>query len=243
MFTTGFEALLRTPWLKSLAQRLIGDKAGLNVTTTWYLTDNLGSNVATTDAAGQVLERSHFAPYGERWGKAAEQGPAYTGHYEDPTGLTYMKARYHSGIVGRFISPDPVQVDTSGGNFNRYWYGNNNPQKFVDPDGRESACFSTGVGCGLTPITPEIEEKQAIAMRGLVGIVAGVATVGTVAPIVSAFVNGVRAGVGVSGATQLAAVEATPVVEGLLAEVSTGGYSIAVGTNREMFGQARSYIA
>jgi len=35
------------------------------------------------------------------------------------------------------MSPDPVGVDTStGGNFNRYWYANNNPYKYVDPDGR-----------------------------------------------------------------------------------------------------------
>jgi len=48
-----------------------------------------------------------------------------------------MKARYYGGVVGRFISPDPMGVDPkTGGNFNRYWYANNNPHKFVDPDGR-----------------------------------------------------------------------------------------------------------
>lgn len=34
---------------------------------------------------------------------------------------------------------DPVSTDpNSGGNFNRYWYGNNNPYRFTDPDGRMS---------------------------------------------------------------------------------------------------------
>jgi len=48
-----------------------------------------------------------------------------------------MKARYYGGVVGRFISPDPMWVDTkTGENFNRYWYANNNPYKFTDPDGR-----------------------------------------------------------------------------------------------------------
>lgn len=38
----------------------------------------------------------------------------------------------------RWLSVDPVQADPSTGqNFNRYWYGNNNPYKFIDPDGRE----------------------------------------------------------------------------------------------------------
>lgn len=41
----------------------------------------------------------------------------------------------------------------------------------MDPDGRESACFSAGVGCGLTPITPEIREKQAVAMGALISAV------------------------------------------------------------------------
>jgi len=47
------------------------------------------------------------------------------------------KARYYGGVVGRFISPDPMGVDPkTGGNFNRYWYANNNPYKYTDPDGR-----------------------------------------------------------------------------------------------------------
>lgn len=39
----------------------------------------------------------------------------------------------------RFASTDPVQAQPSTGtNFNRYWYGNNNPYRFTDPDGRLS---------------------------------------------------------------------------------------------------------
>lgn len=120
----------RAPRLPTLP----GQKSGSTIT--WYLSDHLGSNVATANAAGDVLERSRFTPYGERWGKVSERGPGYTGHFEDGTGLNYMKARYQSGIVGRFISPDPVLTDANGGNFNRYWYANNNPMRFVDPDGR-----------------------------------------------------------------------------------------------------------
>lgn len=37
----------------------------------------------------------------------------------------------------RFVSVDPVQPNANNGqNFNRYWYGDNNPYKYVDPDGR-----------------------------------------------------------------------------------------------------------
>jgi len=46
-------------------------------------------------------------------------------------------------VVGRFLSVDPVGADANtGGNFNRYWYANNNPYRFTDPDGRAPQ------GCG-----------------------------------------------------------------------------------------------
>jgi len=45
--------------------------------------------------------------------------------------------RYYDPGIGRFLSVDPVTADgNTGGNFNRYWYANNNPYKFTDPDGR-----------------------------------------------------------------------------------------------------------
>jgi len=61
----------------------------------------------------------------------------YTGHREDPeTGLTYMGARYYSPTLGRFMGMDPAGVNESSiHSFNRYAYANNNPYKYVDPDG------------------------------------------------------------------------------------------------------------
>lgn len=39
----------------------------------------------------------------------------------------------------RFLSKDPVPASPDNGqNFNRYWYANNNPYRFSDPDGREA---------------------------------------------------------------------------------------------------------
>jgi RHS repeat-associated protein len=105
----------------------------------WFLTNHVGSNVATTDLFGNEIETSRFAAYGERHSKVLERGPAYAGHFEDATGITYMKARYYSGFMGVFLAIDPVDVDPmTGGNFNRYAYANNNPFKYVDPDGRSA---------------------------------------------------------------------------------------------------------
>jgi len=40
-------------------------------------------------------------------------------------------------MVGRSLSVDPVAADAdTGAMFNRYSYGNNNPYRFTDPDGR-----------------------------------------------------------------------------------------------------------
>jgi RHS repeat-associated protein len=55
------------------------------------------------------------------------------------TGLSYAQQRYYDPLLGRFLSPDPVETDpNSGGNFNRYWYANNNPYRYTDPDGRRA---------------------------------------------------------------------------------------------------------
>lgn len=43
----------------------------------------------------------------------------------------------------RFVSSDPVQADpNTGQNFNRYYYANNNPYRFTDPDGRQALDYS-----------------------------------------------------------------------------------------------------
>jgi RHS repeat-associated protein len=103
-------------------------------------TDALGSPVAVTDANRVVIERYVYEPYGKS--SSPDDKPGYTGHVEDAaTGLTYMQQRYYDPGIGRFLSVDPVTADgNTGGNFNRYWYANNNPYKFTDPDGRQSRC-------------------------------------------------------------------------------------------------------
>jgi RHS repeat-associated protein len=125
--------------LRSLMLLLVLLAAGpaLGQEVIYYHTDALGTPVAITDQAGNVIERSEFEPYGELLNRPLEDGPGYTGHVSDAaTGLVYMQQRYYDPMIPRFLSVDPVTVDSAGGNFNRYWYANNNPYKFYDPDGR-----------------------------------------------------------------------------------------------------------
>jgi RHS repeat-associated protein len=108
--------------------------------TKYQHTDALGTPVAVTGSTGALLSRTHYEPYGKAYNGPASNGPGYTGHVLDlATGMNYMQQRYYDPTIGRFLSVDPVTADgNSGGNFNRYWYANNNPYKFTDPDGRWS---------------------------------------------------------------------------------------------------------
>src|SRR5690606_6974319 len=55
------------------------------------------------------------------------------------TGLVYMQQRYYDPILGVFLSVDPINAyNNPVGQYHRYRYANNNPYKFIDPDGREA---------------------------------------------------------------------------------------------------------
>jgi RHS repeat-associated protein len=112
---------------------------GAGTTTISYLhTDALGSPIAKTNSSGTVIETSEYEPYGDLLNRPNDDRAGYTGHVMDAaSGLTYMQQRYYDPQIGRFLSVDPVTADSAGGtNFNRYWYANNNPYRFSDPDGR-----------------------------------------------------------------------------------------------------------
>ena len=123
-----------------LGDKLIAETTGTGVTS-YSHTDALGSPVAVTNSTGAVLSRTRYEPYGAT--VAGTTNPArigFTGHVNDgDTGLVYMEQRYYDPLAGRFLSVDPVTTDEkTGGHFNRYVYGNNNPYRFIDPDGRAS---------------------------------------------------------------------------------------------------------
>ncbi len=106
----------------------------------YYHTDVLGSPVLATDAQGSPVWRESYRPYGARIDlspAALSNTRGYTGHPQDPeTGLIYAGARYYDPGIGRFLAVDPVGYSEQNlYSFNRYAYGNNNPYRYVDPDG------------------------------------------------------------------------------------------------------------
>jgi RHS repeat-associated protein len=106
----------------------------------YYHGDHLDSTRVVTDAAGFVLERIAYKPYGD-----GDSPPTngtryrYTSKERDAeTGLYFYGARYYDPRLGRFISPDPPQMRPGEpSSLNRYAYVNNNPVRFNDPSGNE----------------------------------------------------------------------------------------------------------
>lgn len=94
--------------------------------------------MAETDAAGNVLWKESYRPYGDPVQPPSTDNKLwFTGKpYDKDSGLTYMGARYYDPLIGRFMGTDPARFKEANlHSFNRYTYANNNPNKFVDPDG------------------------------------------------------------------------------------------------------------
>jgi len=127
----------------------------------YYYTDPQGTVLAKADAQGNIIATYDYAPYGSQALGTAPNGPGYTGHVNDPdTGLVYMQARYYDPAVGRFLSTDPVGP-TPGNtfNFNRYDYANDNPGRYIDPDGRTCTEVNKTYTCQIDKVITQQNSK------------------------------------------------------------------------------------
>ena len=108
----------------------------------YYHTDVVGTPLVKTDENGNLVWEGENLPFGTEVASndtEEDDTTKFTGKELDgETGLHYFGARYYDSRVGRFISIDPVsgsQQNTA--TWNRYVYSQNNPIRYVDPDGRE----------------------------------------------------------------------------------------------------------
>jgi RHS repeat-associated protein len=156
----------------------------------YYHLDAIGNVRAVTNAAGQVVERHDYMPFGEECttgpcsgnlNLGSGQPKRFTGKERDvETGLDYFGARYYGSKIGRFSTVDPY-LDQQAALFNpqrwnRYAYGLNNPLRFIDPDGREVPVVVDGrmhnMGTELLPAGTVAQGNQAF------GVLVGVASLG-----------------------------------------------------------------
>ena len=106
-----------------------------------FLTDALGSLVATTDGAGVVQSELTYEPFGNTEISAPAPAYRFTGReHDEPLYLYYYRARYYHTDLQRFLSEDPLRIKTGDTNF--YAYVGNDPVNFIDPLGldREKKC-------------------------------------------------------------------------------------------------------
>jgi len=117
-----------------------------------YHNDALGSPIAATDEQGRVVWRKSYTPYGQPIDQAAPNEPGYTGKFEEPDlGIQNFGARWYDPRIGRFLAIDPAGFDPQNPqSFNRYAYANNNPYKYVDPDGRAAETALDVISLGLS---------------------------------------------------------------------------------------------
>ena len=119
-----------------LGKKLVARKKGTGVS--YIHSDHLGSPAAETNSSGLVTTRMHYEPFGESI-EAPKDEIGYTGHkFDKALDLSYMQARYYDPAIGRFYGNDPIGYRDVY-SFNRFAYANNNPYKYVDPDGKKYA--------------------------------------------------------------------------------------------------------
>lgn len=119
------------------------DSAG---NTAYYSFSVIGHTTELTDSRGIVKNTYSYDPFGISLSKveAVDNPFEFVGRFgvmNDGDEITYMRERFYSQAVGRFLSTDPIGIE---GDINLYRYANNSPTRFVDPKG-ENLVVGIGV--------------------------------------------------------------------------------------------------
>jgi len=147
---------------------------------TYYHVNTQGTPVAATDQSGAIKWQQQYTNFGyheKNEGQLSdlnETSFGLTGHVEDQYDdllLVYMQARYYDPLLGRFLSIDPVGFsETNPQTFNRYAYANNNPHRYIDPDGRQARDANWEAAGMDPPGNPRAEKAAEIASTASAGV-------------------------------------------------------------------------
>jgi RHS repeat-associated protein len=141
----------------------------------FYHGDHLGSSTLVTDAAGTIVHRAAYLPYG---GEAAPPAGNFTPRYQFNfkekeaswygQGLYDYGARLYNPATGRWLSADTSAAD----GLNRYAYVRNNPTASLDPTGHETVWSRAwqsikDVAWGVTRVVGSMEAQYDWAANGM----------------------------------------------------------------------------
>ncbi len=191
---------------------LIGEQTGSTFKT--YHFDCRGSTVAITDANGNITDTFAYGTYGNLTSRTGTSKVIFLyngrdGVVADDNGLYYMRARYYSPEMRRFVNADIIPGEISNAvTLNRYAYANGNPVSNVDPFGLWS----------WSSVLKKVAIGAAAIVVGAAVVAATAATGGAAAAFVGAAVVGVKAAA-VSGAIGAAVGAGTSAISH---RVSTG---------------------
>lgn len=105
----------------------------------FYLTDHLGNNRVVADEEGNIVQTTHYYPFGMPFAESSSpdrQPYKYNGKElltEKGLSLYDYGARHYDATIGRWHTPDPMAEKYA--NCSPYVYCANNPIRLIDPYG------------------------------------------------------------------------------------------------------------
>jgi RHS repeat-associated protein len=119
----------------------------------YYDFDATGSTAGLSGSTGSYLASYSYLPFGVLQSSTGSvnnpfQFNGQAGVMTQTNGLDFMRARFYSPTIGRFINPDPSGL---AGGLNEYTFVSNNPLVYEDPSGLlgfglNPNTYSTGIG-------------------------------------------------------------------------------------------------
>mgnify|MGYP003290619649 CR=1 FL=1 len=140
-------------------KKLLTEEGYVDLTTGtyyYYLKDHQGNNRVVVNGSGAVAETNHYYPFGGTFASGTVQPYKYNGKELDTkAGLNWYDygARHYDAALGRFLTVDPLAEKYYGAS--PFAYCNNNPIRFIDPNGKDGWDIVVGYGIGfVTNVIP-----------------------------------------------------------------------------------------